>query len=43
MNKLPHKLDFKCSPNKKDIELPNYFYKTWDTFYCMRVISTYVK
>jgi hypothetical protein len=28
MNKLPHKLDFKCSPNKKDIELPNYFYKT---------------
>jgi len=26
-NKLPHKFDFRCSPNKKDIELPDYFYK----------------
>ena len=28
MNKLPHKYDFKCSPNQKDIKLPSYFYKT---------------
>lgn len=27
LNKFPHKLDFKCSPNKKDIVLPNYFYQ----------------
>lgn len=27
-NKLPHKFDFKCSPNKKDIKLPIYFYKS---------------
>jgi hypothetical protein len=27
LNKLPHKLDFKCSPNKKELELPNYFYQ----------------
>jgi hypothetical protein len=26
--KLPHKFDFKCTPNKKDIKLPIYFYKT---------------
>jgi hypothetical protein len=27
-NKLPHKFDFKCTPNKKDIKLPIYFYKS---------------
>lgn len=26
-NKLPHTLDFKCVNHKKDISLPNYFYK----------------
>jgi GTPase involved in cell partitioning and DNA repair len=27
-NKLPHKFDFKCTPNKEDIKLPIYFYKS---------------